>query len=157
MKKVCLFLLMTVSAGTLVQAQKLLPASDDVYNLITASENPALARANEHLAIHDATLLQLKRKALGLPNTISPSGIVGIPKGTYGIMRGQLLLHTTTAPTLGTGTGSGSVGTGTHLGTVGASGNSLGVNGKSPDAGPALYGVRPYGSFIPKAKDWIRD
>lgn len=55
----------------------------------------------------------------------------GVPRGTYGFGNGQFYLRSTDATTSGGITGSGSVGTG---------GLVPGVNGKSPYAGPSMWG-----------------
>lgn len=121
------------------------PLNAQKVSLVHEAGHAALSDAAGSLKIYDATLVALNRKAAGLPHQIAPSGIIGMPKITYGIARGQLLLRNTTAPSLGATTGSGAVGTGTHAGSMGTSGHSPGVNGKSPDAGPSLYGIPPYG------------
>jgi hypothetical protein len=104
--------------------------------------------ASAPLKITDATVNMLNQRAKGMGFPISGSGILGMPKVTYGIAKGKLLLRTTDAPTIGSSTGPGSVGTGTSIGTMGTSGNGLGVNGKNPYAGPNIYGTRPYGTYL---------
>lgn len=94
------------------------------------------------LRIADPVIKTLNERAAAPAEAdVLGSGIIGMPKLTYGIANGHILFRTTDAPTLGTGTGSGSVGTGTNVGSVGAAGNALGVNGKNPYAGPGIYGL----------------
>lgn len=91
------------------------------------------------LRISDPTINRLNMRAAGA-NLPGGSGIVGMPKGSYGFANGRILLRTTTATTPGTAYGSGAVGTGTSLLGAGTSEAALGVNGKSPYAGPWLWG-----------------
>lgn len=90
--------------------------------------------------IADPVILGLNQRAAGAPVRISGSGIVGMPKGSYGFANGKIFLRNTTATSPGAGYGSGSVGTGTSLHSIGTSETSLGVNGKSPYAGNSLWG-----------------
>lgn len=68
------------------------------------------------------------------------NSLLALPKGTYGFRKGQLLLRTTDATSIGGITGNGSVGTGSSNGSVGTGGSAIGVNGKNPYAGPAIWG-----------------
>jgi hypothetical protein len=96
----------------------------------------------EKLSIADPVIRTLNDRAYSPSGVEVPgSGILGMPKLTYGIARGHIIFRSTNAPTMGTSTGSGSVGTGTNVGALGASGNSIGVNGKNPYAGPGIYGL----------------
>jgi hypothetical protein len=82
-----------------------------------------------------------EKAANGNDVKISNSGIVGMPKITYGIVNGKLLLMNRAATTSGTMTGTGSVGTGSSLGNSGTSGNAIGVNGNSPYDGSGIYSL----------------
>ena len=96
----------------------------------------------QKLSIADPVIRTLNERADASAGVDVPgSGILGMPKLTYGIARGQILLRSTVAPSIGTSTGSGSVGTGTNVGAIGTAGNSIGVNGKNPYAGPGIYGL----------------
>lgn len=106
------------------------------------SANASPAAASGRLQISDPTVRTLNERAFSRTTPeVEGSGIIGMPKLTYGVANGHILFRSTDAPTLGTSTGSGSVGTGTHVGTVGAAGNTIGVNGKNPYAGPGIYGL----------------
>ena len=94
------------------------------------------------LSIADPTINQLNLRASGADVRISSSGIVGMPKRTYGFANGHILLRNTTAASSGTAYGSGAVGTGTSIQGVGTSEQTLGVNGKSPYAGHWLWGEK---------------
>ena len=63
-------------------------------------------------------------------------------------LKANCFLELPNAPTIGSSTGPGSVGTGTSIGTMGTSGNGLGVNGKNPYAGPNIYGTCPYRKYL---------
>lgn len=97
----------------------------------------------QRFSIADPTINALNRQAAGNAPVVSESGVVGMPRRTYGFANGKILLRPTTAPTSGTVYGSGSVGTGTTIMGVGTGENALGVNGKNPYAGPWLWGSRP--------------
>lgn len=94
------------------------------------------------LMISDPTIRTLNQRA-NMPYTsdVPGSGIIGMPKLTYGIANGQIIFRNSVAPTLGTSTGSGAVGTGTNVGAMGTGGNVMGVNGKNAYAGPGIYGL----------------
>lgn len=102
----------------------------------------ARGTATQQLRISDPTVLEMNQRAAGAAPTTSP--VIGMPKSTYGIANGKILLRNTTATTPGTAYGSGAVGTGTSIIGVGTSEATLGVNGKSPYAGPWLWGDRRY-------------
>lgn len=101
----------------------------------------AAAPTSRTLTIADPTIITLNRRANGEPVPLNTKEILGVPKITYGLGNGQLLFRSRGATTSGTGTGNGLVGTGSGLGPVGTNGLSLGVNGKSPYAGPIMYGI----------------
>lgn len=93
------------------------------------------------LSIADPTINVLNRRANGEHLPIDAKDILGVPKITYGLIDGQLLFRSRGATTSGTSTGNGAVGTGSGLGPIGISGFTLGVNGKSPYAGPIMDGI----------------
>ena len=100
------------------------------------------AAAATPFRIFDPTVRTFNARAtIAADVPVEGSGIIGMPKLTYGIANGQILLRSTGAPTMGTSTGSGSVGTGTNPGALGTGGNVIGVNGKSPYAGPGIYSL----------------
>lgn len=116
-------------------------AVDDAVSLISISTNEAYdSTSARRFFIADPTINALKKQAAGNTRLVSPSGVVGMPKRAYGFSNGRILLRPTTAPSSGTMYGSGAVGTGTTILGVGAGENALGVNGKSPYAGPYLWG-----------------
>jgi hypothetical protein len=94
------------------------------------------------LRIADPTINVMNQRAAGADINFRNSPVVGMPKGTYGIANGRILLRSTTATTSGTSYGSGAVGTGTSITGTGTSEATIGVNGKSPYAGSWLWGDR---------------
>ena len=109
--------------------------------LTSTSENKAYtASAINRLQISDSTINLLNQRAAGINVNVGSSGIVGMPKGTYGFANGRIWLRKTTASTSGSSYGSGGVGTGTSILSAGTSEATIGVNGKSPDAGIPLWG-----------------
>ncbi|MBB1283675.1 hypothetical protein HRH25_04750 [Flavisolibacter sp. BT320] len=90
--------------------------------------------------IADPVVNIFRQRANDAPVSFNGKDIVGMPGSTYGIANGRILLRNTTATTPGTNYGSGAVGTGTTLLGVGTSENAISVNGKSPYAGPWLWG-----------------
>jgi hypothetical protein len=94
------------------------------------------------LRIADPTINVMNQRASGADINFRSSPVVGMPKSTYGIANGKILLRNTTATTPGTAYGSGAVGTGTSIIGTGTSEAALGVNGKSPYAGTWLWGDR---------------
>lgn len=78
--------------------------------------------------------------------------IIGIPKIRTGVAHGHLLFYSTNSATPGTNTGTGTVGSGSSLGNVGTNGAGMGVNGKSPNAGPGIYGTRVLSDLRPESK-----
>jgi hypothetical protein len=110
-------------------------ANKAYYNTSAASEI-------NRLYIADPTIKTLNEKANGGDVKIGSTGIVGAPKGTYGFANGHILFYTTSSTSIGGITGSGAVGTGSNPGNFGSGGQVNGVNGKSPFAGPGMYGTR---------------
>jgi hypothetical protein len=113
-----------------------------------AAKAPA---APNSFSIADPLVRSLNQRAGGNPVRISSSGIVGMPRMAYGLAHGRIMLRSTYATTSGTSTGTPSVGTGSTLSTIGSTGRFIGLNGKSPDAGSAMWGnarglINPYSS-----------
>jgi hypothetical protein len=106
------------------------------------SSHAAYGRAGRRFSIADPTINVLNQRANGSNVPVSSSGIVGMPKGTYGFANGKILLRPTTATSSGTVYGSGAVGTGTTIMGVGTGENTTGINGKNPYAGHSLWGTR---------------
>jgi hypothetical protein len=116
-----------------------------VISLISTSTHPAKAPTNlqissKQLTISDPTIRALQERAKGNDVYVSNSGIVGMSKRAYGFANGHILLHSTVATSSGSTGGSSSVGTGGSVGGVGSSGQFIGLNGKSPHAGQAMWG-----------------
>lgn len=99
----------------------------------------ALSNSSAKFQIADPTLQALDARANGATIRISGSGIVGMPRGSYGFANGKIKLYNTTATTPGGITGNSSVGTGSYPGSIGAAANSISVNGKSPYAGSGMW------------------
>jgi len=95
----------------------------------------------------------LNQRANGSRVSIGTSGIVGVPKRAFGFANGRILLRNTSSTSSGTSTGTPSVGTGNNLGTIGASGAAIGLNGKSPDAGSTMWGNARNIMVADKTKD----
>lgn len=159
MKRILLFILVVIGglAGEAeAQAGKKTPAKQKVRKANTAARPAATAAntvsltsvsanqafAEDRLTIADPTIRMLRRQAAGNEAIVSSSGIVGMPKRSYGFANGKILLRPTTAPSSGTMYGSGSVGTGTTISGLGTAENTIGVNGKNPYAGPWLWGSK---------------
>src|SRR5215207_5259358 len=102
------------------------------YTLTSTSANNTfkLEQTTNRFQIADPTIRALNARANGADIQISPSGIVGVPKGTYGFANGRLSLYPNGSTSIGTTTGSGTLGT------------AIGVNGKSPFTGTGPYGTR---------------
>lgn len=127
--------------STAREAQNKNTADSEAISLTTISTNEAYDSAStRRFSIADPTINALNEQAAGNTRLVSPSGVVGMPKRAYGFSNGRILLRPTTAPSSGTMYGSGAVGTGTTILGIGAGENALGVNGKSPYAGPYLWG-----------------
>jgi hypothetical protein len=107
------------------------------------------------LSIADPLINAMNQRSAGAEIRLSGSNIVGMPRGTYGIANGKILLRNSTASSSGTGYGSGAVGTGTAIQGVGTSESTIGVNGKSPYAGSWLWGDKQIVTRLP-ARDSIR-
>lgn len=104
--------------------------------------------------IADPVVNIFRQRANDAPVSFNGKDIIGMPASTYGIANGRILLRNTTATTPGTNYGSGAVGTGTTLLGVGTSENAISVNGKSPYAGPWLWGGKlPNRNLAPFLQD----
>lgn len=107
--------------------------------------------------IADPVVNIFRQRANDAPVSFNGKDIIGMPGSTYGIANGRILLRNTTATTPGTNYGSGAVGTGTTLLGVGTSENAISVNGKSPYAGPWLWGGQlPSRNLAPFLQDSSR-
>lgn len=113
---------------------------DTAVSLANSSANNARSSAGTKLEIADPTVNFMNSRAMGAPLPANASPILGMPKATYGIANGRILLRSTTTATPGTAFGSGAVGTGTSILGAGAGEATIGANGKSPYAGPWLWG-----------------
>jgi len=163
MKKLILYTTLLLAGANAAEAQTKKPKS--TANKIPATTAPtannpislsnfgtynAKNYTGRSLIITDPTINTLNRRANGEPVPFNSKEILGVPKITYGLGNGQLLFRSRGATTSGTGTGNGLVGTGSGLGPAGINGLSLGVNGKSPYAGPIMEGIITSG--LPEAK-----
>lgn len=117
------------------------PVAGNAVSLYNWGTYNAKNKAEKSLSITDPTIITLNRRANGEPVPFNSKEILGVPKITYGLGNGQLLFRSRGATTSGTGTGNGTVGTGSGVGPMGMSGLALGVNGKSPYAGPIMDGI----------------
>ena len=153
----CAALLVTMAAGAQMKnadkkdnqsaASPNKKASSSTTTLV--SEGNYAARAGMSYAPYDSTsailfvadpvISALNAKARGELNLPSLE-IVGLHKNSYGFAHGRIRLTTAGSTTSGGTTGLGGVATGNGIGAVGASPSMPGVNGKSPDAGSAMWG-----------------
>jgi hypothetical protein len=120
-------------------------SSNDTSTIVlrSTSNNAAYAAPQfNRLSIADPTINVMNMRASGADIKFRNSPIAGMPKSTYGIANGKILLRSSTASTSGTVFGSGAVGTGTSIMGTGTSEATIGVNGKSPYAGTWLWGDR---------------
>ena len=95
--------------------------------------------ALQGLFIADPVINALNAKARG-ELSIPSLEIVGLHKNTYGFAHGRLRLTPSGSTSSGGSTGLGGVATGNSMGAIGTSPVMPGVNGKSPDAGSAMWG-----------------
>ena len=121
-----------------------------VFLLTSSTAHAAYAAPKNYseLQIADPTVKALDLRAEGANIRISGSGIVGMPRGSYGFANGRIKLYNTVATTPGGITGSGTVATGSYPGGVGAAANSISVNGKSPYAGSGMWGSNNSGVML---------
>ena len=107
--------------------------------LTSTGEYPALGSPGSRLFISDPTVRTLNARANGQNIRVSGSGVVGMPRGSYGFANGKISLLPRGSRTSGTQTGNGSVGSGTSAAAAGASGPAMGLNGKNPYAGTEIW------------------
>lgn len=115
-------------------------------NLLQTGQYNAKLKGNTSMplapyTISDPTVRTLNLRANGAPVAWDSKEVMGVPKIVYGLANGQILFRSRGATTSGTSMGSGTVGTGSSTGPVGMHGLALGVNGKSPYAGPIMDGM----------------
>ena len=103
-----------------------------------AAKNDSI-RGVSRLNISDPTVLSLRDRARGSDARLSSSGIVGMPKGSYGFANGRIIFNNSGSTSTGGVTGVGTVGTGSGLGSIGSN-NWRGSNGKSTYAGTSMWG-----------------
>jgi hypothetical protein len=114
--------------------------ADRTYTHSTSTAHSAYtAPSAARLQIADPTIRTLNARANGANIRLSGSGVVGMPRGTYGFANGRFTLMPGGARTSGTQTGSGATGTGTSPGSAGSFGPAMGTNGKNPYGGPWLW------------------
>ncbi|HEY1022659.1 MAG TPA: hypothetical protein VGE06_10135 [Flavisolibacter sp.] len=122
--------------------------------LLSSGNYEAYDTGTGRFTIADPVVNIFRQRANDAPISFNGRDIIGVPGSTYGIANGRILLRNTTATTPGTNYGSGAVGTGTTLLGVGASENAISVNGKSPYAGPWLWGGKhPSQNLLPYLRD----
>ncbi len=156
MKKILLYITLVLAGIGSVEAQGKKPKAQTAKKPANTVQTPVIntpvslnnwAQYNAKnagsrtLSINDPTVITLNRRANGENVAFDSKEILGVPKITYGLGNGQLLFRSRGATTSGTGTGSGTVGTGSSTGPLGMNGLALGVNGKSPYAGPIMDGI----------------
>lgn len=144
------------ATGKMGTTKKQKNPQDSIFSLSDTSAHNAFAnrQAVNRLYIADPVIRALNAKANGAPINFGSSGLIGVPKGTYGFANGRIAFYLPGATSSGTTTGSGSVGTGTSPGGFSTLGPSMGVNGKSPYTGPGAYGTRiPTAPILPLIKD----
>jgi hypothetical protein len=95
---------------------------------------------NNKLMISDPVLRAMNARSNAEVKVISPA-ISGLPKGTFGFANGHIRFYSTGSTSAGGITGSGSVGAGSSPGSIGTDATAILVNGKSPYAGPAMWGT----------------
>lgn len=97
------------------------------------------AQGISRLSISDPIVKGLSDRAKGYDVKLSSSGIVGMPKGSYGFANGRISFYNSGSTSTGGLTGVGTVGTGSGLGSIGSN-NWRGSNGKSLYAGTSMWG-----------------
>ena len=128
-------------ASARIQEKKAANTDSVSFNSISSYQAYGTPAARP-FSIADPTINALRQQAGGNTTLVSSSGIVGMPRRSYGFANGKILLRNTTATSSGTTFGSGAVGTGTTLLGSGTGENAISVNGKSPYAGTSLWGSR---------------
>ena len=126
--------------------------SNATHTFSNTSAYPAKANYNwsynSGLNIADPTIRAFNKRVYGVDTSVSNLGIMGVPKRAYGIDHGHIIFRSSSATSSGTMTGSGSVGTGSSAGSMGMGSQAIGVNGKSPYAGPGMWGTKVAGPEI---------
>ncbi|HEV7331630.1 MAG TPA: hypothetical protein VGN63_11370 [Flavisolibacter sp.] len=126
----------------------------DTISLRSSGTYQAYGAGIGRFTITDPIVNIFNQRANNAPVSFNGKDIIGMPGSTYGIANGRILLRNTTATTPGTNYGSGAVGTGTTLLGLGVSENAISVNGKSPYAGPWLWGDKlPSRNLAPFLRD----
>lgn len=115
--------------------------ADRTYTMSNSASHSAYTApySLSRLQIADPTIRTLNANAYGADIRVSGSGVVGMPRGTYGFANGRITLMPGGARTSGTQTGSGATGTGTSAGSAGSFGPGMGTNGKNTYGGPWLW------------------
>src|SRR5687767_3153603 len=70
-----------------------LPVANGTTTLASNSANSALAVPTDSLRIADPTIQVLNANAKGANIKLGPSGLIGVPRGTYGFANGKILLY----------------------------------------------------------------
>jgi hypothetical protein len=149
MKKLIIIIFLSFGVGTITLAQ--VTKKKSVSGTKTQSKNttrlsstgnyPAKSNIKISLADHYTTSDPVRTFNTGpvsfVPNISSPATF-GLPKSAYGFANGHFSLFSTGSTSSGGNTGNGLVGTGSSPGSFG--GGALGLNGKSPYAGFAMWG-----------------
>lgn len=127
--------------GSTAKTKPAATTADRTYTHSTSTAHSAYTAppAAARLQIADPTIRTLNARANGANIRLSGSGVVGMPRGTYGFANGRFTLMPGGARTSGTQTGSGATGTGTSPGSAGSFGPAMGTNGKNPYGGPWLW------------------
>ncbi len=140
----CSALLVLTEASAQTQKTPAAGAKNSTGNVTGSMSSTGSYEARAPLSnirIYDPTIRAMNNRTEygGVP-LFGKNSLLALPKGTYGFGNGQLLLRSTDATSIGGVTGNGSVGTGSSNGGVGTGGSAIGVNGKNPYAGPAIWG-----------------
>ncbi len=126
-----------------VQQAAIKPAANTTgtVTLTNTSTNEAYGAplGTNRFSISDPTVRTLNARANGADIRVSGSGVIGMPRGSYGFANGRITLIPRGSRTSGTQTGSGAVGTGTSPASAGASGHAVFLNGKNPYAGTEIW------------------
>jgi hypothetical protein len=109
---------------------------------VSVNNSNAYAAPSVQYRIFDPVVLGMNKKVNG--HTIPPdlNAVDVMPKGTYGLANGRIILMPSGARTSGGITGTGGIGTGTSIGIMSTNGPAMQVNGKNPYAAPGIYGDR---------------
>jgi len=119
-----------------VTREKLKPLHSDLIIISSENSYPAFSGSKAPIYLTLDTVNSIHSPSYSLNSDFTAD----IPKNAYGFHNGRLLFRTTGATSSGTITGSGVVGTGSSLGNIGSTGSGIGLNGKTPNAGSAMWG-----------------